>query len=105
MKITFHGTETFEANYKAVAWCHERGISVGSSCAASPKGLMFGDYIIAKWRNLTSAEIEQLHGWIDRDLRDGPVTVYIKPEFEHLLPSTVAAPAPEPVDVALNGGW
>jgi hypothetical protein len=50
MKKVFKSAETFKAYSLAEAWCKENGISYGPSCAASPIGLLFGDYQIAKWR-------------------------------------------------------
>lgn len=45
------------------------GFSVGSMQRSDPRGVMFGDVKIAKWRNLTYAERGQCHA---RYLRDGP---------------------------------
>ncbi len=80
MKLVFEGTDTFEALRKAQAWCVENGISYGSSCRNLPIGLMFGDYDIAKWRNLSPKDIRELHGVMKGPLRTGPITVEIYPE-------------------------
>jgi hypothetical protein len=84
-KKIFESDKTFGAYYAAERWCTDQGISYGSSCAGSPQGLLFGNYQIAKWRGLTAKERQQLHGTIQGNLRNGPVTVFIKPKFVHLL--------------------
>ena len=87
MKLTFKGTNTFAAAHAAEDWCRTRGISVGQMQGPSPRGLLFGDYLISKWRGMNDAEIKALHGTMVGDMRNGPVTVTIKREFEHLLAS------------------
>jgi len=89
MKITFEGAQDFEAEHKAVDWCRARGISVGQMQGPAPRGLLFGNYLISKWRGMSLAEKRQLHGTIDGPGRMGPVTVTIKPEFEHLLAGAI----------------
>jgi hypothetical protein len=81
----FEGKKDFEALYAAEQWCRDNGISYGPTCAAGPQALLFGDYSIAKWRNLTAKERKQVHGVIEDSLREGPVTLRIKAEFRHLL--------------------
>jgi hypothetical protein len=82
----FESSETFRAYSLAKEFCREHGISYGSSCACSPTALLFGDYSIAKWRNLNAKERSQVHGTIEAaNMRQGPVTLHIKPEFAHLL--------------------
>jgi hypothetical protein len=81
----FVGKEDFEAQYAAEHWCRDNGISYGSTCVSSPQALLFGDYSIAKWRNLTAKERNQVHGVIEDSRREDPVTVKIKAEFRHLL--------------------
>jgi hypothetical protein len=81
----FEGKEAFEASNAAEQWCRDNGISFGSSCAMAPQALLLGNYSIAKWRNLTAKEREQVHGVIEDSRREGPVTVKIKAEFRHLL--------------------
>jgi hypothetical protein len=81
----FKGKEDFESQHAAEKWCRDNGISYGSTCAMAPQALLFGDYDIAKWRNLTAKERNQVHGVIEDSRREGPVTVKIKAEFRHLL--------------------
>lgn len=52
----------FSANDAAEAFLRERGFSVGSMQRGDPRGIMFGDCDIAKWRNLSASERTALHG-------------------------------------------
>lgn len=81
MKIVFEGVYTFDAARAAENWCSARGISVGQMQGLSPRGLLFGDYLISKWRGMNKAEISALHGVMDGDMRNGPVTVTIKAAY------------------------
>lgn len=85
MIIEFRAEGEFAAMYEAQDWCRARGISVGSAERGSPRGLLVGDYLIAKWRNLNAAERTALHGTMEGDMRVGPVRVHIKGAYEHLL--------------------
>jgi hypothetical protein len=85
MQIDFKRQGTFNALNDAQRWCKEHGISYGSTCARGPQCLLFGDWNIAKWHNLTDDERSQCIGTISGDTRNGPVTVYIKPEHEHRI--------------------
>ena len=77
MRITFNQTGDFEAMNAAERWLAERGISVGHMQGPEPRGLLFGDYQIAKWRNLTAKERAVLHGRMTGG-RAGPVTIELK---------------------------
>jgi hypothetical protein len=81
----FEGTEDFKAQHAAEKWCRDNGISYGDTCAMAPQALLFGNYSIAKWRNLTAKERNQVHGVIEDSRREGSVTVKIKAEYRHLL--------------------
>jgi len=78
VQIEFNQKGTFEAFYAAEQWCRDNGISSGSSCAMCPTCLMRGDYVVAKWRNLTKEEREQCHGTMAGDFREGPVFINMK---------------------------
>lgn len=79
MRVEFNQKGTFQALYAAEAWCREHGISVGQSSATGPTGLLFGEYDwIAKWRNLTPQERDEIHGTMDGDFREGPVVINLK---------------------------
>ncbi|CVE51194.1 Uncharacterised protein [Serratia marcescens] len=75
---------TFNALYACQDWLRDNGYSYGSSCRGCPTGVLKGDWLIAKWRNLTREEIEGLHGTIDGNFREGPVRLHLKeaPEQE-----------------------
>ena len=59
---SFKADGDFGAMRAAEDWLRARGFSVGSTCRGYPRGVLYGDYSIAKWRNLTSAEVAGLHG-------------------------------------------
>lgn len=59
----------------AEAWMASAGFSIGSMQAAEPMGVLRGDYLIAKWRNLSAAERAGLDGVLEGSKRHGPVTV------------------------------
>jgi hypothetical protein len=77
-KKVFSETGAFKALYAAQRWLAENGYSYGPTCVMHPAPILKGDYVIAKWRNLTKKEIKALDGWLDGDLREGPVTVQLK---------------------------
>lgn len=52
----------FSANAAAEQFLASAGFSVGSMQRGDPRGVMFGDYVIAKWRNLNLSERHALHG-------------------------------------------
>jgi hypothetical protein len=73
---TFHSIGyDFSAMTAAENWCKENGISVGRMQGPSPRGLLRGDFDIAKWRNLSKREKAELHGQMTGNMRNGPVTV------------------------------
>jgi len=78
MRIEFTQQGTFQALYAAQAWCRENGISYGSLCSPFPTGLLFGDYVISKWRNLSKQERDDLHGTMSGEFREGPVIIELK---------------------------
>ena len=68
----------FSASHDAERWCEARGISVGHMERDRPRGLLFGDFEISKWRNMTTAEQRELHGHMVAgagSFRGGPITV------------------------------
>lgn len=74
----FTGTKPFEAMFIAERWCAARGISVGAACRNEPRGLMRGEFDIAKWKNLTPHEREAMDGTMrSNDFRHGPVIVSV----------------------------
>jgi len=98
MQMTFTKAGDFAAMYEAEDWCKQRGISVGSGQRDQPRGLLFGDFAIAKWRNLSDADRSDLHGTMTGDMRNGPITITINLDAEQRL----FAPAVPPVHLAAN---
>lgn len=67
----------FNAYRAAKDWLTACGFSYGQGQRGAPSGLLFGDILIAKWKNLTLAERRQCHGELTGDHRNGPVTITI----------------------------
>jgi hypothetical protein len=74
---TFSGTGDFDAMRDAEDFLKLAGFSVASNQRGAPRGIMFGDYAISKWRNLREIERQSLHGQMTGDMRSGPVRVEI----------------------------
>jgi hypothetical protein len=77
MRVVFNNAGDFAAMYAAEDWCAKHGLSVGSSERGKPRGILFGDYAIAKWHNLRQADKDALHGTMSGDMRNGPITVAV----------------------------
>lgn len=75
MKIIFDNLGDFAAVNAAEQWCSDHGISVAPMQRSAPRALLLGDYTIAKWRDLTTAEREAVNGTMTGDMRNGPVVV------------------------------
>ncbi len=76
-KKTFDGDGTaFGPANQAEEWLSDNGYSYGPSCAMHDQGILKGDFTIAKWRNLTKREIQQLDGKLIAN-RDGPATIIL----------------------------
>jgi hypothetical protein len=80
--IAFTQEGEFEAYHAACAWCEENGYSHGSMQRDAPIGILKGDWIIAKWRNLSAEEREHLDGTITciETFREAPIHIVIKGE-------------------------
>jgi hypothetical protein len=89
---TFNETGTFQALYAAKAWLAANGYSCGTTCRDMPCGILKGDFVIAKWKNLTKKESEQLDGRLEGDMREGPITITLK----EAPPDSTAIAALEP---------
>lgn len=76
--MTFADPGDFEAMRSAEQWCADNGYSVGGMQRGDPRGLLRGDYAIAKWRNLSRQERAELDGQMTGDMRNGPVTVKVR---------------------------
>lgn len=75
---TFTEIGTFEALYAAQKWLTQNGFSYGPSCVMHPMPILKGDFLIAKWKNLTKGEIAGLDGKLEGNMREGPMTVTLK---------------------------
>ncbi|WP_341893791.1 hypothetical protein [Ferrovibrio terrae] len=80
MQKTFTNTGTeFSAWRAAEAFLSERGFSVGSTQKGAASGILFGDFKISKWRNLSPKERNQLHGTVHAlDIRSGSAVVTLR---------------------------
>jgi len=76
---TFKVAGTFESMYAAHAWVKQKGYSEGSTCYPLPTAVMKGNYydygLPHKMKNFTKQQKQLVHGIIDGDFRDGPLTV------------------------------
>ena len=70
-------TDDFESRRLAEKWCADHGFSVGRCQAGAPRGLLYGDFDIQKWRNLSMADRLALHGSMQGSMRNGPVTIRV----------------------------
>ena len=93
---TFSETGTFQALYAAEAWLAANCYSVGPTCREMPSGILKGDFVIAKWKNLTKKEIEQLDGCLQGDKRDGPIIVSLKESPPNLTAVAEHDPSDDP---------
>jgi hypothetical protein len=73
----FDSNETFGAMYAAEAFLKSAGFSVGRNQRGEPRGILYGDHDIQKWRNLRAADRAALHGRMIGDMRTGPVWVML----------------------------
>jgi hypothetical protein len=73
---TFNGGD-FSACAAAERALERAGFSLGRMQRGDPRGILFGDYDIAKWRNLSARDREELHGVMTGSMRDGPVELTI----------------------------
>jgi hypothetical protein len=74
---TFSADGDFVAMMEAEAFLRDAGFSIGTNQRGDPRGIMFGDYVIMKWRNLRKFERDALDGVSTGNNRTGPVTVRI----------------------------
>lgn len=81
VRAAFEFTFTAEGDWKAKdlaeQFLRERGFAYGPTQGHDPRAIMFGDYLVSKWRNLTRADIAANHGVMLGVLRTGPITVVI----------------------------
>ncbi len=66
----------FVAVRRAEKLLTDHGFSVGTMQKPEPRGILFGDYDIQKWRNLSREDREALHGLMSGN-RDSQVSIEI----------------------------
>jgi hypothetical protein len=71
--ITFAGLGDFEATRAAEKALGARGFAIGPMQRGAPRAVMFGDYQVAKWRNLSRDERRETHASLTGDGRNGPL--------------------------------
>lgn len=77
-KKQFNEHGHFKALEACERWLYERGYSYSSASKCCPVAVLKGRYDIAKWKNLSRAEIHMLDGQITGDIRKGPLTLLLK---------------------------
>lgn len=75
--VTVNLPGDFKAYNRALEALRTNGFSVGRMEAHSPTGILFGDFDIQKWRNLSRDDRIQLHGTITGSCRHGPCRVFV----------------------------
>ena len=76
--LTFPASDVSFATMRAAEkYLDERGFSVGPPQGAHPRGIVFGDFEVQKWRNLSGYDRDRLHGTMDGDSRHGPLLVRV----------------------------
>ncbi len=73
----FNEVGDFRAYDACRHWLESLGFSVGSMQRDAPTAAMFGNYAVAKWRNLSDDERRETHARITSEagFRSGPVKV------------------------------
>jgi hypothetical protein len=65
------------------------GFSVGIRQRGAPRGILYGSYVISKWRNLDRQHREMLHGEMVRQGSAGTITV-VTLKAESVPPTAIA---------------
>lgn len=73
--LTFTGKTDFHAVHQAEDWLERHGFSLGPMQKGNPRGIVYGEVAVAKWRNLGFADVKRLDGVLRGDMRRGPVTI------------------------------
>ena len=77
--IVFAHAGEFEAENAAEALLGANGFAIGPSQRGAPRAVMFGDYTVSKWRNLSQDERRETHATLTGDGRWGPITLRLLP--------------------------
>lgn len=75
---------TFPTDEAAVSALEAAGFSVGRLQGGAPRGIMFGDFDIQKWRNLRPADKDSLDGHLCRHGPPGSPTSVTIHSAEHI---------------------
>ena len=73
------GIGDFVATRKAEALLASHGFAIGPSQRGAPRAVMFGNYAVAKWRNLNRDERRETHATLTGDGRHGPLVLRLLP--------------------------
>lgn len=79
MSVMFNNAGQFAALREATALLVKAGFSVGPTQRGAPAAVMFGDYLIAKWKNLNGLQRRETHATLTGDNRNGPLTIRLLP--------------------------
>ncbi len=93
--IIVDGGEVFDAYHLARSIMAGAGFSLGPSQRGAPVACMFGDWAVAKWKNLNRVERNETHATIEGDHREGPCRIRLLPAAPDEAVSAFAA-----IDVA-----
>jgi hypothetical protein len=86
----FNGSgKTFSAKNEAEKWLAANGYSYGCSCAMAPQAIVKGDVVVAKWRNLTAKERNQVDGLLYAG-REGSARLVLRREPHLILAEEMA---------------
>jgi hypothetical protein len=77
--IVFNQRGDFAATNEAEHLLEAAGFAIGPSQRGAPRAVMFGNYTVAKWKNLNHDERRETHGTLTGDGREGPVTFRLLP--------------------------
>jgi hypothetical protein len=75
--LVFADDGDFRACNAAEAFLAALGFSVGPCQGPAARGILFGDFLISKWRKMAKKEIAGLHGVMTGSMRNGPVKITI----------------------------
>lgn len=76
--MLFNEKGTFNSYHAAKKWLTENGYSYGSMQRDAPIGIVKGDCLIEKWRNIEDFELAELDGvMVSNDFREGAVEIVL----------------------------
>lgn len=85
LSITFRDKEFFTAETRAIRFLESAGFSIGRKQSHAPRGILYGDFDIQKWRNLSERDRAALHGALVTDAKDLNATFEIRDTLPHKL--------------------